>query len=105
MRGRRLAIGVFAAAALLSMPVGATSAAKSGLPTTGPGLQPIGCVKETTSSANCAQTTSGLADVEGITVTPGGEILYAAGFASDAVTWLNRGPDGSLSPGSCTGSA
>jgi DNA-binding beta-propeller fold protein YncE len=101
MGGRRLAIPVFAAAALLSMPVAAASAAKSALPTTGPGLQPIGCVKDTTSNANCAQTTSGLADVEGITVTPGGETLYAAGFASDAVAWLNRAPDGSLSPGSC----
>jgi DNA-binding beta-propeller fold protein YncE len=101
MRGRWIAVPLLAAAGMLSLSVGAASAAKSGLPTTGPGLQPIGCVKDTTSNANCAQSAGGLADVEGFAVSPGGETLYAAGFQSDAVAWLNRAPDGSLTPGSC----
>jgi DNA-binding beta-propeller fold protein YncE len=101
MTGRWVAPTVLAAAATLSLSVGAASAAKNPLPTTGPGLQPIGCVKDTASDANCAQSAGGLQDVEGMAVTPGGETLYAAGFASDAVAWLTRSGDGSLTPGSC----
>jgi hypothetical protein len=101
MRGRLLAIPVVAAAGTLALSVGTASAAKTPLPSTGPGLQPIGCVKDTSASANCAQSSAGLLNVEGFAATLGGETLYAAGFKSDAVAWLNRAADGTLSPGSC----
>jgi DNA-binding beta-propeller fold protein YncE len=101
VRARWLDVPALAVVATLGLSVGAASAAKTPLPTTGPGLQPIGCVKDPVSSANCAQSAGGLQDVEGIAVSPGGETLYAAGFSSNAVAWLNRSGDGSLSPGSC----
>jgi DNA-binding beta-propeller fold protein YncE len=99
--GRWIAVPLLAAAGMLSVSVGTASAAKTPLPTTGPGLQPIGCVKNTSSNANCAQSAAGLGEPEGFAVTSSGETLYAAGFDSDAVAWLNRAPDGSLTPGSC----
>lgn len=101
MSARWLAAPVLATVAMVWLSVGSAGAAKSGLPTLGPGLQPVGCVKDTVSNATCAQSMDGILDVEGLAVSPGGETLYAAGFFSHAVAWLSRASDGSLTPGSC----
>jgi DNA-binding beta-propeller fold protein YncE len=83
----------------VALPAGG-SAAKS-FPTTGPGLQPIGCVKDPSRDANCTQSMNGVLEVEEFAESPGGDTLYAAAFDSHAVSWLGRASGGSLTPGSC----